>query len=263
MSPARVFSGKWPYQKKNKKQKSVPQPIIFGRRAIQKMKKIVKKLVLDVLRSSFFVKKTFFKKCKKIFLLNLLWSYKWPNHVKTRLVGQIWMASTKKPLLGAQDNAQTPKVRTLCSKWKKERPKSEPFAQSASRSAQSLNPFLKRPLEVPSHTVDQKSSQNIIINSCFEYVLGRLAKLGKFIFSTGPGHMAEVSYFFLKTASKWQGGAPWSSEGANPLLKMASWTVLEHLGYWTIWPKSRTLSPKRCRLLGHMAEVAYPFPKTV
>ena len=32
-------------------------------------------------------------------------------------------------------------VWTLCSKWKQERPKSKPFAQSASRSAQSLSPF--------------------------------------------------------------------------------------------------------------------------
>ena len=167
------------------------------------------------------------------------------------------------PLLGAQDNAQTPKVRTLCWKWQVGVLSVRTLDPKPNRSAQSLNPFLKIPLEVLPHTVDQKSSQNIIINSCFEHVLGRLAKLGKFIFSTGPGHMAEVSYPFPKTSSKWQGGAPWSSEGANPLLKMASWTVLEHSGYWTTWPKSRTLSPKRFRLLGHMAEVAYPFPKTV
>ena len=38
--------------------------------------------------------------------------------------------------------------------------------------------------------MDQKSSQNIIINSCFEYVLGRLAKLGKLHLFSQTGHMA-------------------------------------------------------------------------
>ena len=38
--------------------------------------------------------------------------------------------------------------------------------------------------------MDQKSSQNIIINSCFEYVLGRLVKLGKLHLFSQTGHMA-------------------------------------------------------------------------
>ena len=101
-------------------------------------------------------------------------------------------------------------------KWKQKRLKSEPFAQSASQSAQSLNPFLKSPLEVLPHTVDQKNNQNIMINSCFEHVLGRLPKLEYFVFSA----------LKVRTlCSKWQGGALWNTRGANPLLKMAGWSA--------------------------------------
>ena len=92
MSPARVFSGKWPYQNKNKKQKSVPQPIIFGRRAIQKMKKNQKKskkVGFGRPPLEFFRDKNVFQKMQKMCFLGLFWSHKWQNHVKTRLIGQI------------------------------------------------------------------------------------------------------------------------------------------------------------------------------
>ena len=97
MSLARVFSGKWPYQKKKIKAKKCPPADYFRPAGNLRNEKNSEKVGFGRPPLEFFREKNVFQEMQKIFLLNLLWSYKWPNHVKTRLVGQIWMASTKKP----------------------------------------------------------------------------------------------------------------------------------------------------------------------
>ena len=67
---------------------------------------------------------------QKIRFSGLFWSYKWQNHVKTRLIGQIWMASTKKTRENSMFRSTvTPRSRILC-----------PFSQ---KITQSLEPYVR------------------------------------------------------------------------------------------------------------------------
>ena len=125
-----------------------------------------------------------------------------PKHVKTRCLGRL----TRHPHEFLRENGAgvrgDPKSRTLRSKGRVERrPKSRTLSAKGTITRSRLNyePCAQsEALDLVPHSIEPKSSRNVIKNRCFESVFGSLPT-ESLISSVGLGYMAVVQYLFPKT----------------------------------------------------------------
>ena len=87
--PRSSFFGQMAIPKKKYKTKKCPPADYFRPAGNSKNEKNSEKVGFGRPPLEFFREKNVFKKMQKIRFSGLFWSYKWQNHVKTRLIGQI------------------------------------------------------------------------------------------------------------------------------------------------------------------------------